>query len=147
PGERWIDINLSQQTIVAFEGETPKYATLISSGKKSNIKAKDHRTPTGSWRIYVKHLTDTMDGDGTAAGDLPYSIEDVPYVMYFHKSYALHGAFWHANYGVEMSHGCINLAPLDAKYFFFFATPTLIEGSHGAWSSPQRPGSLVQIHE
>src|SRR5690606_23451214 len=45
PGERWIDINLSQQTIVAFEGETPKYATLISSGKKSNIKAKDHRTP------------------------------------------------------------------------------------------------------
>ncbi len=147
PGERWIDVNLSQQTVVAFEGETPKYATLISSGKKSSIKEKDHRTPTGTWRIYVKHLTDTMDGDGTAAGDLPYSIEDVPYVMYFHKSYALHGAFWHANYGVEMSHGCINLAPLDAKYLFFFATPVLVQGSHGAWSSPQRAGSLVQIHE
>lgn len=147
PGERWIDVNLAQQTVVAFEGETPKYATLISSGKKSSIKAKDHRTPTGTWRIYVKHLTDTMDGDGTAAGDLPYSIEDVPYVMYFHKSYALHGAFWHANYGVEMSHGCINLAPLDAKFLFFFATPELVPGSHGAWSSPQRPGSFVQIHE
>jgi len=147
PGERWIDVNLSQQTVVAFEGETPKYATLISSGKKSSIKEKDHRTPTGTWRIYVKHLTDTMDGDGTAAGDLPYSIEDVPYVMYFHKSYALHGAFWHANYGVEMSHGCVNLAPLDAKYLFFFATPVIVQGSHGAWSTPQRPGSVVQIHE
>jgi lipoprotein-anchoring transpeptidase ErfK/SrfK len=147
PGERWIDVNLSRQTLVAFEGETPKYATLISSGKKSTVKDKDHRTPTGTWRIYVKHLTDTMDGDGTAAGDLPYSIEDVPYVMYFHKSYALHGAFWHANYGVEMSHGCVNLAPLDAKYLFFFATPTLVEGSHGAWASEQRLGSLVQIHE
>lgn len=147
PGERWIDVNLSQQTVVAFEGETPKYATLISSGKKSSIKEKDHRTPTGTWRIYVKHLTDTMDGDGTAAGDLPYSIEDVPYVMYFHKSYALHGAFWHANYGVEMSHGCVNLAPLDAKYLFFFATPLMVQGSHGAWSTQQRPGSVVQIHE
>ncbi|HEU5074391.1 MAG TPA: L,D-transpeptidase [Polyangiaceae bacterium] len=147
PGERWIDVNLTQQTIVAFEGETPRYATLISSGKKSSMKEKDHRTPTGTWRIYVKHLTDTMDGDGTAAGDLPYSIEDVPYVMYFHESYALHGAFWHANYGVQMSHGCVNLAPLDAKYLFFFATPELVPGSHGAWSSPQRRGSLVQIHE
>lgn len=147
PAERWIDVNLSHETLVAFEGETPKYATLISSGKKSSVKEKDHRTPTGTWRIYVKHLTDTMDGDGTAAGDLPYSIEDVPYVMYFHKSYALHGAFWHANYGVEMSHGCINLAPLDAKYLFFFATPTLVPGSHGAWATETRPGSLVQVHE
>lgn len=147
PGERWIDVNLSRQTLVAFEGETPKYATLISSGKKSSIKAKDHRTPTGRWRVRVKHVTDTMDGDGTAAGDLPYSIEDVPYVMYFHKSYALHAAFWHANYGVEMSHGCINLAPLDAKHLFFFAGPELTPGSHGVWSSENRPGSLIQVHE
>jgi lipoprotein-anchoring transpeptidase ErfK/SrfK len=88
-----------------------------------------------------------MDGDGSAAGDLPYSIEDVPYVMYFHKAYALHGAFWHRNYGVRMSHGCVNLAPLDAKYFFLFTTPYLPEGWHGGWSSEDRPGSWVVVHD
>lgn len=146
PNERWIDVNLTAQTLVAFEGERPIYATLISSGKESKIKDKDHRTPTGEWRIREKHITTTMDGDGTAAGDLPYSIEDVPYVMYFFKSYALHGAFWHANFGTQMSHGCVNLAPLDAKYLFFFADPPLPKGWHGVHASDAAPGSRVIVH-
>jgi lipoprotein-anchoring transpeptidase ErfK/SrfK len=88
-----------------------------------------------------------MDGDGTAAGDLPYSIEDVPYVMYFFRSYALHGAFWHRNYGVQMSHGCINLAPLDAKRLFFFTAPHIPANWHGVWSSSAHPGSWVVVHD
>jgi lipoprotein-anchoring transpeptidase ErfK/SrfK len=146
-GERWVDVNLKQQTLVVFEGTRALYATLISSGKESAIKEKDHATPTGSWRVREKHVTTTMDGDGTAAGDLPYSIEDVPYVMYFHNSFALHGAFWHKNFGVEMSHGCVNLAPLDAKWVFQHTDPPLPEGWHGAWATAERPGSLVVIHE
>jgi lipoprotein-anchoring transpeptidase ErfK/SrfK len=146
-GESWIDVNVSQQTLVAFRGETPTYATLVSTGKESSIKAKDHRTPHGAWRIRVKHVTDTMDGDGSAAGDLPYSIEDVPYVMYFHRSYALHGAFWHRNYGVRMSHGCVNLAPLDAKHVFFAMQPMLPAGAHGVWSDDDVPGSIIQVHD
>jgi hypothetical protein len=147
PNERWLDVNLTEQTLVAFEGTRAVYATLVSTGKKSTIKEKDHRTPSGQWRIREKHVATTMDGDGTAAGDLPYSIEDVPYVMYFHRSYAIHGAFWHRNYGVMMSHGCINLAPLDAKHLFFFTEPTLPEGWHGVWASEQRPGSRVVVHD
>jgi hypothetical protein len=147
PGERWIDVNLSTQTLVAFAGDRPIYTTLISSGKHSKIKDKDHSTPTGEWRIREKHITTTMDGDGTAAGDLPYSIEDVPYVMYFHRAYALHGAFWHNNFGVQMSHGCVNLAPLDAKYLFFFADPVIPPGFHGVWSSDAHPGTRVVIHD
>jgi lipoprotein-anchoring transpeptidase ErfK/SrfK len=146
PNERWIDVNLSTQTVVAFEGERPIYATLISSGKENKIKDKDHRTPVGEWRIREKHITTTMDGDGTAAGDLPYSIEDVPYVMYFYRSYALHGAFWHSNFGIQMSHGCVNLSPLDAKYLFFFADPPLPKGWHGVHASDAAPGSLVVVH-
>ena len=146
PKERWIDINLSEQTLVAFEGTRPVYATLVSTGKESKIEDKDHRTPSGEWRIREKHITTTMDGDGTAAGDLPYSIEDVPYVMYFHNSYAVHGAFWHRNFGTQMSHGCVNLAPLDAKRLFLFADPPLPEGWHGAWSTPEHPGSRIVIH-
>jgi hypothetical protein len=147
PKERWVDINLDTQTLVVFEGTRPLYATLISSGKEHRDKAKDHRTPTGEWRIREKHVTGTMDGDGTAAGDLPYSIEDVPYVMYFYRAYALHGAFWHQNYGSQMSHGCVNLAPLDAKWVFFHTDPPVPEGWHGAWSSEERPGSRVVVHE
>ena len=147
PSERWIDVNLTTETLVAFEGTRPVYATLISSGKESKIKDKDHRSPTGDYRIREKHVTTTMDGDGSAAGDLPYSIEDVPFVMYFHRSYALHGAFWHSNYGVQMSHGCVNLAPLDAKWVFLFTEPHLPEGWHGVWSTAAHPGSRVVVHE
>jgi len=147
PDERWIDVDLSTQTLVAFVGTRPVYATLISSGKESKNKDKDHRTPTGEFRIREKHLTTTMDGDGTAAGDLPYSIEDVPYVEYFYRAFALHGAFWHSNYGVQMSHGCVNLAPLDAKWLFFFTTPELRAGFHGVWARPEGSGTRVIIHD
>jgi len=146
PNERWIDVNLSTQTVVAFEGDKAIYATLISSGRESKIKDKDHRTPTGEWRIREKHITTTMDGDGSAAGDLPYSIEDVPYVMYFYRSYATHGAFWHSNFGSQMSHGCVNLSPLDAKYLFFFADPPLPKGWHGVHATDTSPGSRVVVH-
>lgn len=145
--ERWIDVDISEQTLVVFEGDRPLYATLISSGKESKIKDKDHSTPRGMWRVREKHAASTMDGDGTAAGDLPYSIEDVPYIMYFHKSYATHGAFWHQNYGTQMSHGCVNLAPLDAKWLYFNTAPAIQAGMHGAWSSDERPGSWVVVHD
>jgi len=145
--ERWIDVDLSTQTLVAFVGTRPVYATLISSGKENKDKEKDHRTPTGEFRIREKHLTTTMDGDGSAAGDLPYSIEDVPYVEYFYRAYALHGAFWHSNYGVQMSHGCVNLAPLDAKWLFFFTSPEPRAGFHGVWARPEGTGTRVVIHD
>jgi hypothetical protein len=147
PRERWLDINVKTQTLVAYVGSKPVYATMVSSGKESTVKAKDHRTPRGAWRIREKHVATTMDGDGTAAGDLPYSIEDVPYVAYFHRSYAVHGAFWHRNYGVRMSHGCVNLSPLDAKWVFFFTDPQLPAGWHGVWSTDKHPGTRVVVHE
>ncbi len=144
--ERWVDVNLTTKTLVLFEGDKPVYASLISPGKKSRIKKKDHATPTGSWRIREKHVAVTMDGDGPS-GDLPYSIEDVPYVAYFKGSYALHGAFWHSNFGREMSHGCVNLAPTDAKYVFNFVSPRVPRGWHAAFSTKDQPGSMVVIHE
>ncbi len=147
PRERWIDINVSTQTLVAYAGQKPVYATMVSSGKESKVKDQDHRTPRGEWRIREKHVATTMDGNGSAAGDLPYSIEDVPFVAYFHRSYAVHAAFWHRNYGVRMSHGCVNLSPLDAKWVFFFTDPQLPAGWHGVWSTEKNPGSRVVIHE
>jgi len=147
PLERWLDIDIGDQSLVAYEGDKAVYATLVSSGKESKIKDKDHSTPRGVFRVREKHIVTTMDGDGTAAGDLPYSIEDVPYVMFFHQAYATHGAFWHQNFGHQMSHGCVNLAPLDAKWVFFFAEPRMHGGYAGAWSSEKHPGSAVVVHD
>lgn len=144
-GEKWVDVSLSAQTLVAFEGDKPVYATLVSTGRRSPIKEKDHATPTGSFRIREKHVAATMDGD--VASDGPYSIEDVPWIMYFQGSYALHGAFWHANFGHTQSHGCVNLAPADAKAIFGWTEPQLPEGWHGAFSTPDRPGTIVVVHD
>lgn len=147
PKERWVDVNLSRQTLVAFEGDRPVFATLVSTGRKGRDKAHDHQTPKGMWRVREKHIAATMDGDGAASGDMPYSIEDVPYVQYFHESYALHGAFWHDNFGRQQSHGCVNLAPLDAKRLFFWADPQPPKGWYGMFSSADLPGSMVVVHD
>ena len=80
--EKWIDVDLEHQTLVAFEGKQPVYATLISSGRRNPWDPEhDRPTPTGTYRIHEKHVSATMDGD--VASDGPYSIEDVPWVMYF----------------------------------------------------------------
>lgn len=142
--ERWIDIDLDEQVLVAYEGPRPVYATLISSGRRDRPDAQDtFETPAGSFRILTKHVTATMDGD--TASDGPYSIEDVPWVMYFQGSYALHGAFWHNYFGWRMSHGCVNLAPADARRVFLWADPQLPAGWHGVYTGDTGTGSRVEL--
>ncbi len=85
-----------------------------------------------------------MDAD--TASDGPYSIEDVPWVMYFEGSYALHGAFWHNAFGAPRSHGCVNMAPPDAKELFGWVEPQLPEGWHGVYSTESVPGTRVVVH-
>ncbi len=145
--EKWIDVNLTRQTLVAYEGSRPVYATLISSGKKGATKATDHSTVEGEFRIREKHVAATMDGDGAAPGEGPYSIQDVPYVMYFKGSYAIHGAFWHNNFGRKMSHGCVNMAPADARRVFQWTDPQVPQGWHGAWATEDMPGTRIVLHE
>jgi lipoprotein-anchoring transpeptidase ErfK/SrfK len=144
--EKWIDIDLGTQSLVAYVGADPVYATLISSGRiKDELNPlKNFESPSGSFRIKSKHLTATMDGDHAIDG--PYSIEDVPYVMYFQLAYALHSAFWHNSFGRPHSHGCINLAPLDAKWLFDFAEPKLPNPWHGVYPTPEQPGTRLYIH-
>lgn len=145
PAEKWIDVDLATQSLVAYVGARPVFATLISSGRvKDELDPlKNFETPTGSFRITSKHLTATMDGDHAIDG--PYSIEDVPYVMYFELAYALHSAFWHNGFGRPRSHGCINLAPRDAKWLFEFATPDLPPLWHGVFPTDQAPGTRLYI--
>jgi hypothetical protein len=146
PGEKWIDVNVSTQTLVAFEGTKPVFATLVSTGRRdAQDDSKDHPSPTGAFRIREKHIATTMDDD--SATDGPYSIEDVPWVMYFEKGYALHGAFWHSQFGHEHSHGCINMTPHDAHELFGWVGPTLPAGWHSVRATAANQGTRVLVHE
>lgn len=122
PGDKWIHINLGRQTVVAYEGDTPVYASLISSGKEG------HDTPQGLYRMQRKYVTKTMRAIDPKEG--LYHIEDIPYVMYYYGAYALHGAFWHDTFGNVRSHGCTNLPPADARWLFHWSEDPVPEGWH-----------------
>ena len=107
--EKWVDVNLTTQTLVAYEGNLPVFETLISSG------LTDHETVTGQFRMWLRFEKQTMDGRRLG---YDYYLEDVPYVMYFFEDYALHGTFWHNNFGRPMSHGCVNMYTPDAEWIF-----------------------------
>lgn len=111
--ERWIDVNLRTQMLVAFEGQTPVFQARVSTG------IYEHPTVAGTYSIYVKYESADMRG-GT--GQDAYYLQDVPYVMYFHGSYGLHGTYWHNNFGQPMSHGCVNLSIPDAQWLFSWAS-------------------------
>lgn len=146
PNEKWIDVNLKTQTLVAYEGDKPVFATIVSTGRHDDFdKTKDHRTVQGTFTIREKHIASTME-DNTAS-DGPYSIQDVPWIMYFHGSYALHGAFWHSMFGHERSHGCVNMTPHDAKEMFGWVGPNLPKGWHGVFATKENPGTRVIVHE
>jgi lipoprotein-anchoring transpeptidase ErfK/SrfK len=107
-GERWIDVDLSNQRLVAYEGDTPVRWVTVSTGLPGTP------TVTGQYRIYVKYPAQTMSGPG-------YYLPDVPYVMYFYEGYGIHGTYWHNNFGHPMSHGCVNTPTPDAQWLYNWA--------------------------
>ena len=116
-GERELVVTLGGQRLWAYEGETAVLATWVSTG---TAETPEVATPVGQWRISVKLLSETMEG---VANGEEYRVEDVPYVMYFtEEGHALHGTYWHNNFGAPMSHGCVNL-PMDVAEWMFRWAP------------------------
>ncbi|HKY35691.1 MAG TPA: L,D-transpeptidase [Polyangiaceae bacterium] len=143
---KWIDVSIQNQVLVLYEGAQPVYVTLVSTGRDGlGEPGKTLSTPTGQFRIYQKHITTTMDSD---VADHEFELRDVPWVMYFKAGYALHAAYWHDDFGRARSHGCINLAPIDARYVFFWSSPQVPEHWHGAYSGQGgfEEGTLVYVH-
>jgi hypothetical protein len=123
-GDRWMHVDLSRQTLVAYEGERAVYATIVSTGK-----GPEHATPTGLFRIDRKHLTTTMTGPDEVKGT--YTVAEVPWTMFYDGAFALHGAYWHDAFGAVRSHGCTNIPPADARWLFAWSGP-LASGWHAA---------------
>lgn len=108
-GRRWIEIDLSAQTLTAYEGNRPVFQRLVSTGLPRTP------TPIGTFRILWKLPSQRMTGPG-------YDLPNVPWVMYFtNRGHAIHGAYWHNNFGHPMSHGCVNMRPGDAHWLYNFA--------------------------
>jgi hypothetical protein len=141
--ERWIDVDLSTQTLVAYEGVAPAYAALVSAGR--GPQGSDTATPKGVHRIWVKLLATNMDNLENEDVENHYSIEDVPYVQFFDKAVALHGAFWHRSFGTAHSHGCVNLAPIDARWLFDFTAPSLPAGWSAVLPVAADLGTVVRV--
>ncbi len=116
-GARWIDVNLSTQSVYAYEGNTVVNSFIVSTG------TWQYPTVTGQYKIYVKYTAANMSGPG-------YFLPNVPYVMYFYKGYGLHGTYWHHNFGTPMSHGCVNLKTSDAQWLFNWASVGTVVNVH-----------------
>jgi len=132
-GVRWIDVDVSTQTLTAYEGDVVVLRTTVSTGSAL--------TPTviGRFRIFRKLLSQTMVGPD-------YEQPDVPYVMYFYGAYSMHGTYWHNDFGRPRSHGCVNLRTPDAKWLFDWTTPPLPPGDTAVWDTVSGTGTLVVVH-
>lgn len=117
PHEHWVDVDLTLQRAYAYEGTDRVRTFVVSTGTWL------HPTVTGQYYVYVRYESAPMSGPD-------YYLPGVPYIMYFYDGYALHGTYWHSNFGTPMSHGCVNMKTEDAEWVFY-------------WSSI---GTLVNIH-
>lgn len=106
---RSLLVSLGNQRLYAYDNGVLVHSYLVSTGLPE--------TPTvlGDYHIYVKYQATDMSGPG-------YYLPGVPWTMYFFQGYAIHGTYWHANFGRPMSHGCVNLPPDEARWFYDFSS-------------------------
>ena len=114
---RWIDVDLGEQRVTAYDGGSAIRSFVTSTG------TWQHPTVTGQFRVYVKLRATDMSGPG-------YYLPGVPYTMYFYRGYAIHGTYWHNNFGTPMSHGCVNMRTSDAEWIFNFASVGTLVNVH-----------------
>jgi lipoprotein-anchoring transpeptidase ErfK/SrfK len=136
--DQWIDVDLAEQVLVAYRGDQAVFATLVSSGRS-------HGTPLGNYPIWAK--VGSMDMGNQPYEDRPYLVQGVPWVLLFQGHNALHGAYWHDSFGRKKSHGCVNLAPLDARWVFEWTGPAMREGWSGLLPTDLQRSATVHVRD
>jgi lipoprotein-anchoring transpeptidase ErfK/SrfK len=141
---KWVDVSIKEQTLVAYVGRRAVYATMVSTGRGGlGDPETQQATVRGSFMIYQKDVSSTMDGEDDVAAD-SRALRDVPFVQYFHKGFALHGTYWHDDFGKVRSHGCVNLSPIDAAWMFEWTDPSVPSDWHGVINKDR--GTVVYVH-
>lgn len=136
--EKWIDISLAEQKVRAYEGDRVVIEFLISSGKWAP-------TPKGTFYIWYKTRNQSMIGGSKELGTY-YNLPNVPNNMFFYKGYAVHGAYWHNNFGQPMSHGCVNSPLSYAAQLFEWTGPIVPPDQNVSRATAENPGTRVYIH-
>ena len=113
----WIDVDLTHQAVYAYDGNTLVNSFVVSTG------TWQHPTVTGQYHVYIKYLFKDMTGPG-------YYLPNVPYTMFFYQGYAIHGTYWHSNFGTPMSHGCVNLSIPDSEWVYNWASVGTLVNVH-----------------
>lgn len=138
-GEKWIEVNLSEQKVYAYEGTEQVNEFVVSTGLPGTP------TVTGEFRMWARTPMQDMSGGNRAAGNY-YYLKDVKWVQYFYQSYGFHGTYWHNNFGNPMSRGCVNMTNDDAQWLFDWAFPQWDEET--GWFKPtEENATLVIVHE
>jgi len=145
PSDRWIEVDLSEQKLRAWDGKALFLETAISTGLSHTP------TPKGEFRVWMKLRATKMEG---GQGKYYYYLPNVPYVMFFEnasvpgfKGYGLHGTYWHSDFGTPRSHGCVNLPTPVAKELYFWTSPVLADGKSVVRASNENQGTRIVIHE
>ena len=145
PVERWIEVDLSEQKLKAWDGNTLFLETPTSTGLPGTP------TPTGEFHIWIKLRYTRMEG---GVGRYYYNLPNVPFTMFFAgsdvpswKGYGLHGTYWHNDFGTRRSHGCVNLPTPIAEKIFYWSGPVLPDGKSMTYASDENPGTRIVIHE
>lgn len=140
-----IHVDLTNQRLYAYEGDRLVYNFLVSTGKWG-------RTPTGTFNIWAKYRFIKMSGGSTALRTY-YYLPNVPYTMFFSnsavpssKGFALHGTYWHDNFGHPMSHGCVNMKTPEAGIIYNWSSPVVPEGKSSTNANKNNPGTQIIIY-
>lgn len=143
--EKWIEVDLSEQKLIAWEGNKVFLQTPISSGLPW------WPTPTGEFRIWIKLRYTKMEG---GQGKYYYNLPNVPFTMFFEndkvpgwKGYGLHGTYWHNDFGTPRSHGCVNLPTPAAEKLFYWTEPAIPTGKNVVRATKNNPGTHIVIHK
>lgn len=138
-----IYVDLANQRLYAYEGEKKIFDFPVSTGKW-------YPTPTGDFKIWVKLRYTRMSGGDPSIGTY-YNLPNVPYTMFFYgkdlsksRGFALHGAYWHNNFGYPMSHGCVNMRTEDIAKLYSWATP--VSDGKITYASVDNQGTSITIY-
>lgn len=143
PGDKWIDVNLQKQTLIAYERDTPVYAHRIASG------LREFATPEGTHYVFDKRISERMVGGSAAAEEDTdrYNLAGVPFVCYFTSNWvATHGTYWHNDYGQPHSHGCVNLPSRAARWIWRWTTPYGLLDRFYTRSENRHDGTRIEVH-
>jgi lipoprotein-anchoring transpeptidase ErfK/SrfK len=142
---KWIDVDLSEQKLRAWEGDRLHLETLVSTGLPW------WPTPKGEFHIWIKLRATKMEG---GQGKYYYYLPNVPYVMFFgntqvpnYLGYGLHGTYWHSDFGTQRSHGCVNLPTEIAEVLYHWTDPQLPDGKSVVYATEENPGTRIVIHD